>query len=105
MAIDLSKMNDKDLAKLQKDLEKELTTREKSKRDEARKAAEDAARKHGFKLDELLGTAKSSSRKPPQPPKFRNPANPQETWSGRGRQPGWYKEALAAGTDPKKLAI
>jgi DNA-binding protein H-NS len=30
-------------------------------------------------------------------PKFRNPNNPSETWSGRGKQPGWVSELLAAG--------
>jgi DNA-binding protein H-NS len=30
-------------------------------------------------------------------PKFRNPAWPGQTWSGRGKQPIWIREALAAG--------
>jgi DNA-binding protein H-NS len=34
-------------------------------------------------------------------PKYRNPANPKQTWTGRGRQPGWIKDGLAKG---KKLA-
>lgn len=27
-------------------------------------------------------------------PKYRNPSNAAETWSGRGRQPAWFAEAL-----------
>lgn len=34
---------------------------------------------------------------PPVRPKFRNPELPSETWSGRGRQPRWVIELLAAG--------
>lgn len=30
-------------------------------------------------------------------PKYRNPANPEETWSGRGKQPRWVAVALKAG--------
>lgn len=30
----------------------------------------------------------------PVPPKYRNPDNPAETWTGRGRQPKWVQEAL-----------
>jgi DNA-binding protein H-NS len=30
-------------------------------------------------------------------PKFRNPARPGQTWSGRGKQPIWIREAIAAG--------
>src|SRR4051794_12275797 len=28
-------------------------------------------------------------------PKYRNPDNPAETWTGRGRQPRWVQAALA----------
>jgi DNA-binding protein H-NS len=38
-------------------------------------------------------------------PKYRNPDNPQEVWSGRGRQPLWVQRALAAGTSLDRLAI
>src|ERR1700722_8887631 len=30
-------------------------------------------------------------------PKYRNPADPAETWAGRGRQPRWGTEQLRAG--------
>ena len=33
------------------------------------------------------------------PPKYRNPDNPQQTWTGRGNAPHWVKEFLAAGGD------
>ena len=33
-------------------------------------------------------------------PKYQNPKNPTETWSGRGRQPGWLSPQLRSG---KKL--
>jgi DNA-binding protein H-NS len=31
------------------------------------------------------------------PPKYRNPDNPSETWTGRGRQPRWLAAALKRG--------
>ncbi len=34
------------------------------------------------------------------PPKYRNPANPSETWAGRGAQPRWLVAAVKGG---KKL--
>jgi DNA-binding protein H-NS len=30
-------------------------------------------------------------------PKYRNPADPAETWAGRGRQPRWLTEQLRSG--------
>jgi DNA-binding protein H-NS len=34
---------------------------------------------------------------PPVFPKYRNPANPAETWSGRGKQPRWIVAQLKSG--------
>ena len=38
-------------------------------------------------------------------PKYRNPANPEQTWSGRGKRPRWFNDALKAGKKEKDLAI
>jgi DNA-binding protein H-NS len=37
---------------------------------------------------------------PPVRPKYKNPSNPAEVWSGRGKQPLWVKKQLKTG---KKL--
>jgi len=34
----------------------------------------------------------------PVAPKYRNPANPSETWAGRGRAPAWAQALKDAGT-------
>jgi DNA-binding protein H-NS len=38
-------------------------------------------------------------------PKYRNPENPEETWSGRGRKPRWVEMALANDRTLEDLAI
>ncbi len=38
-------------------------------------------------------------------PVYRNPSNSAETWSGRGRQPKWVRDALARGKRLEDLAI
>lgn len=38
-------------------------------------------------------------------PKYRNPADPEQTWSGRGKRPRWFNEALKSGKKEKDLAI
>lgn len=43
---------------------------------------------------------KGDVRRRPVQAKYRNPDNPSETWSGRGRQPKWVQMAL---TDDRKL--
>ena len=39
------------------------------------------------------------------PPKYRNPANRIETWTGRGRQPKWVSDAIKSGKKREDLAI
>ena len=102
--IDLSKMDHDQLLKLQKDVEQAIRTYEKRRIEEARAAVEARARELGFSLTELTG-GKAKGAKSINPPKYRNPANPDQTWSGRGRQPGWVKDHLAAGKDLEKLRI
>jgi len=38
-------------------------------------------------------------------PKYRNPANSRETWTGRGRKPLWVVAALESGKKLQDLAI
>ncbi|WP_016850206.1 H-NS family nucleoid-associated regulatory protein, partial [Xanthomonas citri] len=39
------------------------------------------------------------------PPKYRNPGNAQETWTGRGKQPRWLAELTAAGKKVEDFLI
>ena len=44
------------------------------------------------------GERRQARRKyPPVLPKFQNPADPSETWAGRGKQPRWLVSQLRAG--------
>ncbi len=38
-------------------------------------------------------------------PRYVNPANSAETWSGRGRQPAWVERALAGGLTLEELEV
>ena len=53
------------------------------------------------KLRRTIGNASNETHErrpyPKVHPKFRNPKPPHQTWSGRGRQPRWVRELLAAG--------
>jgi DNA-binding protein H-NS len=102
--IDLSKMTLDDLKSLRKDVDKAIGEFANRKRSEAMKEIQAVAKKHGMALDEIVGS-KPKKSKAKSPAKYRNPANAQETWSGRGRQPEWYKAALAAGKKPQQMAI
>ncbi|MBI1417699.1 MAG: H-NS histone family protein [Limimaricola sp.] len=110
MNIDLDTMSRRELETLRVDIDKALVRVAQREREMARKAAEEAAAAHGFSLAELTGAsgrgrAKSASSGAKNPARYRNPANPAETWSGRGRKPGWIKDAEAKGIDISTMEI
>lgn len=108
MNIDLNTMSHKELEKLLVDVKAAMKNAQTRDRREALKAAEKAAAEFGFSLDELSGTAgskKGGKAKRPSVPKFANPADASQTWTGKGRQPKWYVEAIEAGKKPADLEI
>ncbi|MDO7931514.1 H-NS histone family protein [Xanthomonas euvesicatoria pv. eucalypti] len=84
-------------------------------------------RSHGYTIAELYGSRAGSERsgasrikrrptrgKPdvgarrrpgPVAAKYRNPKNPQETWSGRGSQPRWLAREVAMGRPARSFLI
>ncbi|SEW28414.1 DNA-binding protein H-NS [Cognatiyoonia koreensis] len=111
MSIDLSAMSRKELTKLRDNIDKALESLKKKELKAAREAAEKAAAAHGFSLAELTGAGKkygrkkSSGPKTKAPAKFKNPNDPSQTWTGKGRQPQWFKDAMASGATPDSLAV
>ena len=93
-----------ELKKMQKDVAKAISTYQERQKAEARAKVEALARELGYSLAELVGTETKSSRAPAAA-KYRHPENPALTWSGRGRKPQWFVDALAAGKTAGELAI
>ncbi len=112
MKPDLKSMSRKELEKLQADIEKALRKLAEKEKKAALAAAEKAAAAHGFSLAEITGEAPmrkkrqaKSGAKTVSAPKYKNPADPDQTWTGKGRQPEWFKAALKAGTSPDAMEI
>ena len=95
--INLSKLSEKELDQLRKDVDKAISALATQKKQDALKAARAEANKRGFSLEDLIDAKKARRPKTPAVPKYKHPENPEVTWSGRGRQPGWIKDALARG--------
>ena len=102
--IDLNALSLKELKELQSAVNKAVNGFEDRKRKEALSQVEEAARALGFTLSELTGSAVPRKRSPAVP-KFANPADTSETWSGRGRKPRWFVAALKSGKKPEQMAI
>ena len=102
--MDLNNLSLKELKELQSQVARAIASYEDRKKKEAVAELEDRARQMGFTLSELLGTQPSRKRAPAAA-KYANPANPGDTWSGRGRKPRWFEAALAEGRSPADLAV
>lgn len=97
MTIDLSEMSLEELQQLRKEIDKAEKAMLQRKRKEALAAVENAARDFGFSLSELTGATA------PSPAKYRNPEDPDQTWTGRGRKPKWVIAHLEAGKPMEDL--
>lgn len=102
--IDLDALSLAELKKLQKDVTKAIDTFEDREMKAAAAEAEALLRTRGFTLAQIMqmGIAKPKTK---VAPKYANPTNPDQTWTGRGRRPQWVSDALDAGKTLDDLAI
>ena len=122
MSIDLSGLSAKELATLIRDAQKRKTVVAKRLPiTKVRAQLTAAAKKAGYTIEELFGgaapkagrpakAAKSSAPKAGRKlakvaPKYRNPANAEETWTGRGKQPRWLAELTGKGRKVEDFLI
>lgn len=67
----------------------------------ARAEIERIAASTGYSVQDLLGLRNARGRKAgsrkPVVEKYRNPKDPTQTWSGRGKRPKWLQEVLEKG--------
>jgi DNA-binding protein H-NS len=118
MAIDLNALSPKELDTLIAEAKRRKTVLRKRKPIAAiRKRIIDFATAEGYTIEELFGGGKAGgARKAPAkkaagrklgkvPPKYRNPANPSETWTGRGKQPRWLAAQVAKGKKVEDFLI
>ena len=105
MAVDIKNLNHNQLNELiakaqtrQNELRKEKVSKLREKINELIKA-------EGFTFDDVFGSRAPKARRTGTAlaAKYRNPANPEQTWSGRGKRPNWFNDALKAGKKEKDL--
>ncbi len=105
-AIDLSKLSLEQLRALVPAAQERIEELEEEQRQQAFDKVQAAAAEVGMSPAELLKHFGVGARaKKPVKPKYRNPNNADETWSGRGRKPEWVKVWLGAGKELAELAI
>ncbi len=92
----LGAMSLKALRQLHKDLAKAISTYEDRQKSGSPRQAGSHRQGDGYSLAELIGVEVKTTRAPAVA-KYRHPENAGITWSGRGRKPQWFADALASG--------
>ena len=99
-AVDLEKMSYAELAELRNQVDRMMVQKQNSERSALREKMTAMAKENGFDIRELLNGRKSKG-KGSVAVKYRDPKNPANTWTGRGRQPRWMA-AATKGNKAKK---
>ena len=108
MAVDIKNLNHNQL--------NDLITKAQSRQQELRKEKVSKLREkihalikaEGYSFEDIFGNARGGKVRRSGgtvAPKYRNPADPEQVWSGRGKRPRWFNDALKAGKKEKDLAI
>lgn len=96
MAIDLKALSPKELQALIAGANAQMQEAYSNQVRSVREKIDAVLKSAGLSINEVYpnrGGKKSSGKKGVVAPKYRNPESG-ETWSGRGRQPVWFSEAL-----------
>ncbi len=120
--MDLGTLSLTELRRLQGKVETEIRRRSDTARRTLLKRMQKMAAEEGLSLEDVMeGSApaaqtkeaapkrarRATAKKPKTPPviKYRNPSNPEQGWSGRGRKPQWAVEWIAQGKSLDELAV
>jgi DNA-binding protein H-NS len=117
--MDLNALSTRELDSLITQAKKRKTTLQKRKPiATVRAKLRAAAKAEGYTLEELfVGKPAKATRAPRKAsktkgrklgkvaPKYRNPAKPSETWTGRGKQPRWMAALTKKGKKPEDFLI
>ena len=105
MDLDFQSLSLKELKDIHSQVTKAIATFEERAKQKALAELHSKAKELGFSLGELTGAAPGKKVRRPSQAKYANPANPTETWTGRGRKPRWFADGLAGGKTPEDMAI
>jgi DNA-binding protein H-NS len=106
MAVDIKNLNHNQLNELITKAQARQNELRKEKVAKLREKVHAMVKAEGYSMEDIFGGTRKARRSTGTvAPKYRNPANPEQTWSGRGKRPRWFNDALKAGKKEKDLAI
>ncbi len=104
-AINVDKMALKELIDLELKVKKAIVSARERERSEIKSKVEAMIEKSGFSIDEIFSRGRGAMKGRTVAPKYANPENKSETWTGRGRKPKWLVAKLNKGAKIEQFAI
>ena len=95
-AINVDKLPLKELLDLEARVKKAIVTAREREKSEVRQEMMALAAKRGLSITDVFGMGRGT-KGGKVAVKYRSPDNPDDTWTGRGRQPKWLVAALKKG--------
>ncbi|MDX2204870.1 MAG: H-NS histone family protein [Hyphomicrobiaceae bacterium] len=91
-------MSHAELVELRAEIDRLIADKQASEKVVLRQQLAELARAKGFSLEDVVG---KSRKRGAVPIKYRDPKNPENTWTGRGRTPRWMVAATKGGRAKK----
>ena len=104
---ELSDLTVKELAVLKQEVADAIVARKAQEHEEIKEKLAALAEKSGYAISELFGKTRKNGTgtKGKVAPKYRNPDDASDTWTGRGRMPLWMKGLTDKGAKREKFLI
>ncbi|MGB0846317.1 MAG: H-NS family nucleoid-associated regulatory protein [Thiolinea sp.] len=100
--INLDALSIEDLSKLQKNIDSTIANKRQSDLVDIRQQLDELIDNSQFTLQEVL---EAKPPRKPVKPKYKNPQDETQTWTGRGRRPRWVDDCLNNGMELTDLLI
>ena len=101
--INLHELSVVDLNALSKAIETEIERRNAEAKRQALVQMKELAASVGMTIQEVM--AYTAAKKTKGQPKYQNPTDPSQTWTGRGKRPAWIKAAVEQGKTLEDLKL
>jgi DNA-binding protein H-NS len=102
---DFNNLSETEIQALIENAEKALKEKQSSKRKEVIGKIKELAASIGVSVEIIEGDKKTDRKIGKVAAKYRNPADPSQTWTGRGLAPKWMQDLMAAGRDRSEFEI
>ncbi|HEX5958910.1 MAG TPA: H-NS histone family protein [Hyphomicrobiaceae bacterium] len=100
---DVDKMSYAELVEMEARIARLIVEKRDAERAALKEQVAALARESGFDIRDLIGGGKRKNG--PVAIKYRDPQNPENTWTGRGRMPRWMAQATKGGKVKKEAFL